>query len=261
MSTAGRAGFLPASTTGVEEPGRADACHPGTQSPRARLLTAAALLPVLVVAAGCTSDDARPVAPSPGVATSELPGPGGVQPPAADRTTPGITLTAVPRADGAFDVTENVLFAEATQILLLQPPAAGDQLPGLMAPTMPRVTNLKVIADDRSVPLDDAQLTGPRSVPLMAAATRIRLTYRLTGSTVRATPSRATRAGAAVRPLASSTESTLPTDVVVTSGLLNAVCPLLDESRCAVGNPPRLAIRRGIPAGRALVVLQLDLPR
>jgi hypothetical protein len=210
---------------------------------------------------GCTDDTARPAAPSPGPAITDSSGPGGGQPPGGDRTTAGITLTAAPRPDGSFDVTEIVVFAEATQILLVQTPASGEQLPGLMTPTMPRVTNLKVVADGRSVPLDDTTMTGSRNIPLLAAATKIRLTYRLTGSTVRATPSRAARAGAAIRPLAASTESTLPADVIVTSGLLNAVCPLLSEPRCAVGNPPRLGIRGSIPAGKALVVLQLDLPR
>ena len=53
----------------------------------------------------------------------------------------------------------------------------------------------------------------------------------------------------------------LPTDVTVTSGLLNAVCPLLIETRCAIGDPPELGIQPAIPASKALVVLQLNLPR
>jgi len=150
---------------------------------------------------------------------------------------------------------------EATDILPLQVPATGEHLTGMMARTTPRVTNLKVVADNQSVPLGNTTLTGSDYIPLTVAATRIQLTYRLSGSTVLASPSEPTRAGAAIRPLTAGAENTLPTDLTVTSGLLNAVCPLLTETRCAVGDPPHLAIRSGIPADKALVVLQLDLPR
>ena len=130
-----------------------------------------------------------------------------------------------------------------------------------MRRTAPRVTNLKMLADDQSVPVESTELTGSGYIPLTTAAARIQLTYRLSGSTVRASPSESGRAGAAIRPLSASAASTLPADITVTSGLLNAVCPLLTEIRCAVGDPPGLTIQSGIPAGRALVVVQLDLPR
>jgi hypothetical protein len=153
------------------------------------------------------------------------------------------------------------MLPKATNRLPLQLPASGKNLPGMMAPTTPSVTNLKLIADGKSVPLGSTTITGAGFVRLTSGATKIQLTYRLSGSTVRATPSGSTRAGAAIRPLTASVESTIPTDVTITSGLLNAVCPLLDETRCAVGDPPDLTVRPGIPAGKALVVLQLNLPR
>ena len=183
--------------------------------------------------------------------------------PGTGQTKPGIKLTAVPRADGSFDITENVMLPEATDILPLQLPASGEHLPGMMARTTPHVTNLKLLADDQSVPLDNTTVTAADYIPLTVPATRIQLTYRLSGSTVRAQPlpSPSTRAGAAIRPLTAGTDGTLPTDVAVTSGLLNAVCPLMTETRCAVGDPPNLTIQPDIPASKALVVLQLNLPR
>jgi hypothetical protein len=226
-----------------------------------RYLAAAALLLGCSATAACSDDAARPTVPSPGL-NNELPATGtpsaGSEP---ARTTPGIDLSVVPRPDGSLDVTENVLLLAATGMLPLQLPTSGEHLPGLMTPTTPRVTNLKVFADDRPVPLESTTVAGADFVPLTVATSRIRLTYRLSGSTVLASPSTSTRAGAAVRPLTAGAEATLPTDVKVSGALLNAVCPLLTETRCAVGDPPRLSIRPGIPANQALIVLQLDLPR
>jgi hypothetical protein len=231
----------------------------------ARCLATAALVLGYSAAAGCSGDTARPAAPSPGLNSARPSAPVTPDPttrtPGSARTRPGIELVAVPRSDGSFDVTEKLLLPEATDMLTLQLPASGEHLPGLMTRTSPRVTNLKVTADDQPVPLENTTVPGADYIPLTVAATRLQLTYRLTGSTVLATPARSTRAGAAIRPLTASAEGTLPTDVTVTSGLLNAVCPLLTETRCAVGDPPRLTIQSGIPASKALVVLQLDLPR
>jgi hypothetical protein len=158
-------------------------------------------------------------------------------------------------------MTENVMLPAATDILPLQLPSSGDHLPGMMARTTPRVTNLKVVADDQSVPIENTTITAAGDLPLTVSASRIRLTYTLSGSAVIASPSTSTRASAAIKPLTSSAGGALPTDVTVTTGLLNAICPLLAETRCAVGDPPILGIQSGIPASKALVVLQLDLPR
>jgi hypothetical protein len=158
-------------------------------------------------------------------------------------------------------MTEDVMLPEAMNILQLQVPSSGEHLPGMMAKTSPRVTDLKVFADDQSVPVQDTTVNGSADLPLTTAATRVRLTYRLSGSLVRSTQSKPERAGAAIRPLTAPTEGTLPTTFTVTSGLLNAVCPLMTDTRCAVGDPPKLGILPNIPASKALVVLQLDLPR
>ncbi|TDD55436.1 hypothetical protein E1263_26170 [Kribbella antibiotica] len=226
---------------------------------RRGVLLATALILVL---GGC-SGESGPVSPSPSVddtiaipppgsSPSETPGPG--------VTTPGIRMTAVPRSDGSFDMVEDVILPEAADSLQVQVPTSGELLPGLMTKTAPRASDLQLLADDSVVPLDTSTVDTTRDLTLPTPATKLRLTYRLTGTTVRRTPQRPQRAAAALRPLLAPDEDTLPTSVSVSSGLLNAVCPLLTETRCAVGDPPNLTIRPDIPASQALVVIQLDLP-
>ncbi|TDW18838.1 hypothetical protein [Kribbella kalugense] len=228
-----------------------------------RILAAIALVLGYSATVACSPGPAAlPVAPSPGLTVAlpsatpppkATPGPGG--------TTPGIQLTVVPQRDGSFDVTENVMLPQATDILSLQLPTSGINLPGMMSPTTPKVTNLKVLADNQFVPVENSTVAGSGDLPLTVSATRVQLTYRLSGSTILASPSVSTRASSAIRPLTSGADAALPTDIKVTSGLLNAVCPLMAETRCAVGDPPDLTIQTGLPASKALVVLQLDLPR
>ena len=171
-------------------------------------------------------------------------------------------MLVVPRPDGSFDITEDLMLPKATDILQLQLPASGEQLPGMMTRTSPKASNLRITANGMAVPLASSDLSGPADVPLTTAATNLRLTYRLSGSTVRRTASIPERASSAIRPLTAVTEGGLPTNLAITGGeLLNAVCPLLTETRCAVGNPPELSVLQGIPADKALVVLQLDLPQ
>ena len=250
--------LLPSASSGVED------LSAGRRA--VRVLAAVALTLGLSAAAACSDGNATPVAPSPGIDSGGS-GPANATPtptvsvsPGPGVTKPGIKLVAVPRPDGSFDVTEDLMLLEATNILQLQLPSSGEHLPGMMAKTTPRATNLKLVAQDQSIPLEQTTLSSAADVPLTTAATRIRLTYRLAGSSVRATPSAADRAGAAIRPLTSTADGTLPVDFTVTSGLLNAVCPLMTDTRCAVGDPPKLGILPNIPASQALVVLQLNLP-
>jgi hypothetical protein len=131
----------------------------------------------------------------------------------------------------------------------------------MMQSTKPIATSLKITADDDPVPMDTSELTESQELPLLAAVTRFKLTYRLSGSSIRNLPSETGRASAAIRPLAAELDGTLPTNLIISGGgLLNAVCPELAEPRCAVGEPPGLGIQQGIPAGQALAVLQLNLP-
>lgn len=222
----------------------------------------AALTLTVVLAAACSAEVPAPTAPSPGQLEVGGGTPKVAAPPASEGpgiTSPGIRLSAVPRADGSFDVTEEVLLRGATSMVQLRPPT-GDELPGL-AGIVPKASNVQVTADAVGVTLTPAEVTEPRDLPLVTAATRIQLTYRLTGSTVRSVPSRSGRALAALGPLTAGTDGTLPTDLVVSGGgLLNATCPRLSETRCSVGEPPGLSIQPAIPADQAVAVLQLNLP-
>ncbi|MGC4940482.1 hypothetical protein [Kribbella sp. DT2] len=212
----------------------------------------------------CSAELAGPTPPSPG----QLPaGSGGapVQPPPTAEgpglTAPGIRLTAVPRGDGSFDVTEEVMLRGATDTLQLRLPQSGERLQGMMASTKPEATSLRVVADGDPVLLPETDVKAPRDLSLNTSATEVKLTYRLSGSSARSLPSRVGRALAAISPLTAATDGTLPTNLAVSGGgLLNAVCPLMTETRCAVGEPPGLGIQQGLPADRALAVLQLDLP-
>jgi hypothetical protein len=260
--------FLPSSPSGVEDLWCQRAATSGV-----RVLVAVALTLGLSATAACSGGIAGPVAPSPGLGSvpsasksaaptspaetipepeETTPGPG--------ETRPGIRMNVVPRSDGSFDVTEDVMLPKATDIIQLQLPSSGEHLPGMMTPTKPMATELQILADGQSVPLAQSVVDAPQDLPLTTAATKLHLTYRLVGSTVRRTAAKPQRAVSAIRPLTAITDGTLPTNLTVAGGLLNAVCPLLIETRCAVGNPPELGVLQGIPADRALVVLQLDLP-
>jgi len=227
------------------------------------VLAVGALALGLGTATSCSAELAAPTPPSPGLLSSQAPV--AVQPPPTaegpGQTAPGIHLAAVPRGDGSFDITEDILLRGATSIVQLRPPESGERLQGMMIPTAPKATNLKVVADGEQVSLDQTDVTKARDLPLVTSATKLKLTYRLTGSSVSRLHSKARRASAAISPLAADTDDTLPTNLTVSGGgLLNVVCPRLKETRCAVGEPPGLGIQQGIPAAQALAVLQLNLP-
>jgi hypothetical protein len=237
----------------------------------ARHLTWGPVLAAFTLALGlgagtaCSPERAgSPTAPSPGP-LSNGGGAAPVQPaPTAEGpglSAPGIRLAAVPKGDGSFDITEEVMLRSETQTLSLRLPPSGQRLTGMMRTTKPVATSLRITANDDPVPLESAELTAPQEVSLPSAVTQLKLTYRLSGSTVRSLPSETGRASAAIRPLTAGVDGTLPTNLVISGGgLLNAVCPELPEPRCAVGEPPGLGIQQGIPASRALAVLQLNLP-
>jgi hypothetical protein len=229
-----------------------------------RGLALVALALGLSAAAACSAEVPGPTAPSPGALAnggSAMPVQAPPTPEGPGLTAPGIRLAAIPRGDGSFDITEDVIVRSAVASLPLRLPDSGEELPGMMIATQPKVSSLTVVADGDQVPTDQTALTGPRDIPMITAPTRFKLTYRLSGSVVRMVPSSTGRASAAIKPLTASTDGTLPTDIVVSGGgLLNVVCPLLTETRCAVGEPPGMAVQPGIPADEALVVLQLNLP-
>ena len=218
----------------------------------------------LGAATACSNGVAGPTAPSPGppaggAAAASIQAP--PTPEGPGLTAPGIRVAAVPRGDGSFDITEDLIVRSAVASLPLRLPESGAELPGMMTATKPKVSDLTVLADGDPVPLDQIGMSGPRDLPMITAPTKFKLTYRLSDSVVRRVPSSTGRASAAISPLTAAVDGTLPTDLVVSGGgLVNAVCPLLTETRCAVGEPPGMGVLPGIPAGQALAVLQLNLP-
>jgi hypothetical protein len=230
-----------------------------------RVLAAVALTLGLSTATACSAEQsARPTAPSPAPLTNGGAAAPVQAPPTAEGpglTAPGIRLAAVPKGDGSFDITEEVMLRSETSTIQLQLPRSGERLVGMMRRTKPIATSLKITADGEPVPLETSELTTTRVLPLLSPATRLKLTYRLSGSTVRSTPSETGRASAAISPLTADIDGTLPTNYFISGGaLLNAVCPEMTETRCAVGEPPGLGIQQGLPADQALAVLQLNLP-
>src|SRR5262245_27113142 len=110
--------FLPDVASGVGELKRSGV----------RVLAAVALTVGFGATVACSGNTARPVAPSPGI-DSGRPGTIAASPSPTTTVTsgpgvtkPGIRLNAVPRTDGSFDVTEDVMLPEATNILQLQLP-------------------------------------------------------------------------------------------------------------------------------------------
>ncbi|QNE20407.1 hypothetical protein F1D05_23985 [Kribbella qitaiheensis] len=218
----------------------------------------------LSATAACSAENSAPTAPSPGPLANGG-GSASVQAPPTPEgpglTAPGIRLAAVPRGDGSFDITEDVVVRSAVATLPLRLPDSGEELPGMMMPTKPQVSSLTVLADGDPVPVNQAMVSGSQELPMITSPTKFKLTYRLSGSVVRRVPSSTGRASAAIKPLTADVDSTLPTDLIVSGGgLQNATCPMLAETRCAVGEPPGMTVQPGIPAGQALAVLQLDLP-
>jgi hypothetical protein len=230
------------------------------------VLAVVALVLGISTTAACSAREqaGTPVAPSPGPLANGG-GTAPVQPPPTAEgpglTTPGIHLAAVPRGDGSFDVTEDVVLRSEVALIRLRLPQSGRTLVGMMRPTKPMATSLQITADDQPVPLETTKLAAARDLPLTVAATKLRLVYRLSGSTVRSLPSETGRASAAISPLTAGVDPTLPTNYQIAgASLLNAVCPQMTETRCAVGEPPGLGIQQGIPAEQSLAVLQLNLP-
>ena len=177
--------------------------------------------------------------------------------------TPGVRLTATPRPDGGFEVSEQVILpAPVTELLLrIAPSAAAGPA---FTRVRPRATKIQISAEDQPVPPVADVTGGPRIVTLPMPASRFELRYQISGASVRSIPSTAGRALAVLAPLTGGLDRALPvTAVVGGNGALNLRCPLLppDRQGCATGAAPRLAIRSGLTARNALVLVQLDLPR
>lgn len=218
-------------------------------------LVLVALTPGLSAAVSCRSPVAAPTAPSPSTATPSVSGsPEVSQVPIGA----GIHLVVVPRPDGSFDIAERVVLLRPLSTLPLRLPEVGH---AKGAAIRPAAIDLEVTADAVKIGAAPIVLTSSTELPLGIPRRVIELRYRLTGTTWRVEPSPAGRVLSLITPLAAGADATLPTVILVRSGLRNASCPELLEQRCAVGAEPNLAVQPDIPAGQATVILQLDLPK
>jgi hypothetical protein len=194
----------------------------------------------------------RPIAPT----KAKLPkGPGTTQ--------PGILLIASPLPDGSFDVAEIVRLSTPTSLLRLGPPRLG--LAGSrFSRAKPVASQVQVSADDQLVMVPGSRVTQRIDLALTTPARRIELRYRLSGITVRSTPSQAGRALTAIGPLVEGVSKTSQVAMLVRgSTVLNIECPIirrLSDQACSTGQPPNLRVNRSLPWSGAVIVVQFDLP-
>ncbi len=182
--------------------------------------------------------------------------------PTTQPVTPSIRMDVRLRTDGTFDVVEALMFRTPQNWLVLAPPtsrAGGEAL----SAARPRAEQFWVTTSGR--PLDIGMNTVDRdmAVTLPETVGRVELHYRLTGATVRSTPSTSRRALSLIAPLSSATDDSLRTTVTVHGAdVLNLTCPLLpaDMQLCAPQNGPAAGIVDNIAAADAVVVAQVDLP-
>ena len=176
-------------------------------------------------------------------------------------TEPGILMMAVPAPDGSFDVIERIRLAGPVTVLTLRPAPldrAGQQFAAVSA----AASQVQVSAGDQPVMVPDAVVDAPIDLPV-PSQDHFAVRYRLTGVTVRSTPSTAGRALAALGPLTGGVEGDLPVHVVVFGAtVLGVSCPLLPFARQSCGS--RLTAGTGIdselPASVAVTTVQFDLP-
>jgi hypothetical protein len=194
----------------------------------------------------------RPITPT----KAKLPkGPGTTQ--------PGILLIASPLPDGSFDVAEIVRLSTPTSLLRLGPPRLG--LAGSrFSRAKPVASQVQVSADDQLVMVPGSRVTQRIDLALTTPARRIELRYRLSGITVRSTPSQAGRALTAISPLVEGVPKTSRVAMLVRgSTVLNIECPIIRRLRdqaCSTGQPPNLRVNRSLPWSGAVIVVQFDLP-
>jgi hypothetical protein len=172
-------------------------------------------------------------------------------------------LVATPRSDGSFDVVETITVRIATGQLVLSPPIAArtETYFSAFKASTPRAEGVVVLADGDPVPLQPAAVGTRRVIVFDTPAHRIQLRYRLTGATIRSTPSKPGRALGLIAPLTADLDGSLPTRLTV-GRARNLFCPLLEpaEQRCAGQFGRGLTAQPGLTAADATVLAQIDLP-
>jgi hypothetical protein len=166
------------------------------------------------------------------------------------------------RTDGTFDVVESLMFRSPQNWLVLAPPSARAGGAALAA-ARPRAEQLRVTTGGRPLDIGLTAIDRDLAVTLPETVNRVELHYRLTGATVRSTPSTSRRALSLIAPLSSATDDSLRTNVRVHgAAVLNLTCPLLpaDLQLCAPTTGEKAGTVENIAAADAVVVAQVDLP-
>ncbi len=176
-------------------------------------------------------------------------------------TRPGILLIASPASDGTFDVLERIRPLRPVSVLTLRP-APVDRAGRQFASASAAATQVQVSAGDQPVLVPGAKVGATMELPV-AQVGQFELRYRLTGVTVRSTPSTAGRALAAIGPLTGGVDDDLPVLFIVSGGtVLGLNCPLLPLSQQSCGtrvqDPP--SVEHELPGRLALTSVQYDLP-
>lgn len=224
-------------------------------------------------AAPVTSDTAPSSPPSPAEPTtpeatpteptaSAAPSPPAGLPAGPGTTEPGVLVRATPLSDGSFDVAELVLYAAPVTAVALRPPSIA-QGGHEFAALQPWASDVQVSAGDDVAMVPDGRVAVPVTVTLEAPTRRVELRYRLRGVTVRSLPSRAGRALAALSPITAASPGGRVAFATPGAAVRNLQCPTLPlaEQACAAGSSPRLHVEGSLPWSKALVLVQLDLPR
>jgi hypothetical protein len=166
------------------------------------------------------------------------------------------------RTDGTFDVTESLMFRTPQNWLVLAPPSARTGGEALVS-ARPRAEQFRVTSAGRPLAVGMDAVDRDMAVTLPETVGRVELHYRLTGATVRSTPSTNRRALSLIAPLSSATDDSLRTSVTVHGAeVLNLTCPLLPADRrlCAPSSGEQPGTVENIAAADAVVVAQVDLP-
>jgi hypothetical protein len=176
-------------------------------------------------------------------------------------TEPGILLIATPAPDGTFDMLERIQLSRPVSVLTLRPAPvarAGRQFAAASA----AATQVRVSAGSQPVVVPGATIAASTDLPV-TAVDQFELRYRLTGVTVRSTPSTAGRALAAIGPLTGGVDEDLPVLFIVTGGtVLGLACPLLPLEQQACGSRVQTgtSVERSLPWRLALTSVQFNLP-
>jgi len=209
-----------------------------------------------------TTSTQTAVAPTGAVSTFPGPSPATLPQTGPGVTEPGILLVASPESDGSFDVLELVRLGSPVTALTLRP-APVDRAGQQFASVVATATAVQVSAGDQPVVVPAATVDSTTSLPV-PDVDHFELRYRLTGVTVRSTPSTAGRALAAIGPLTGGVDDDLPVHVIASGDtVLGLNCPMLPLSQQSCGGhvPTGPSIEHEMPWHLAVTTVQFNLPQ